>query len=67
MTVFIRSYRPAIRSNIARTCVSSRVPGGSGCTVGPTLRSAPRAELLQLGEEVDQILELLRVLLSTGP
>src|SRR6266536_3580598 len=45
-----------MRSNIARTWGSSRVPRVSAA-------GALMAELLQLGEVVDQLVELLRVLL----
>src|SRR5690242_3781927 len=53
MTEFIRSYGPAMRSNIARTCPSSRVP----------LRAAELNGLLvalELRQERDERLLLLR-------
>src|SRR5436305_327603 len=56
---------PAIRSNIAWTCGSSRVPGappGAACALA--LTATGLALLLQLGQEADQSLELLRVLLG---
>src|SRR4051812_30613366 len=57
MTEFMRSYTEAMRSNIACTCGSESVP----------LHGAPgvplMARLLQRAEEVDELVELLRVLL----
>jgi hypothetical protein len=54
MTVFMRSYSPAMRSNIARTWVSSSVPGEpdvedamSGAEFALAVM-IPRARLLQL-------------------
>jgi hypothetical protein len=55
MTEFIRSYRPAIRSNIARTWGSSRVPGvgwssATGAPAGAVsvLAMIPMARLLEV-------------------
>src|SRR2546423_10237503 len=50
-----------MRSNIARTCVSSKVPGA--VEVLAPIAAATVSELLELGEEVDQVVELLRGLL----
>src|SRR5271169_2207701 len=75
MTAFIRSYTPAIRSNMARTWGSGRVPlaplsGVPGRSVLPAGEGAlavivPRspAGLLELGQEGDEVVELVRVLL----
>src|SRR5438445_11509431 len=57
---------PAMRSNIARTCAASSLPA---CTPGggvdairgaPALGRAATVPLLELGQEVDDRIELLR-------
>src|SRR5437764_9583698 len=50
-----------MRSNIARTCSSGRVPV-PGPAIDPSLMRA--RPLLERAEEVDQLVELLRVLLA---
>src|SRR5215210_12429 len=50
-----------MRSNIARTCSSGRVPAAPGPAIRPLLMSRP---LLERAEEVDQLVELLRVVLA---
>src|SRR5436305_9438868 len=50
-----------MRSNIARTCSSGRVPV-PGPAIDPSLM--PVRPLLERAEEVDQLVELLRVLLA---
>src|SRR5690242_15629719 len=57
MTEFMTSYTRAMRSNIARTCGSESLPlvsAGAGAVM---------AELPERRKEVDELVELLRVLL----
>ena len=42
IAVFMRSYTPAMRSNIARTCPASSTPCGVGAARRSSLRSRPR-------------------------
>src|SRR5688500_17897639 len=60
MTEFIRSYGPAMRSNIARTCPSSRVPLRATEGTRPGLLAAADVAL-ELREEVHQRRLLLLV------
>src|SRR5450755_4974630 len=64
MIVFMRSYRPAIRSNIACTCGSSSVPGAPRSAEDALAVTGPPRPLLKLGEEADEVVELLRILLG---
>src|SRR5688500_14637094 len=64
MTEFMRSYGPAMRSNIARTCPSSRVPLRAPALMRGLLAGFVFA--LELGQERDQVALLLRVELPIG-
>ena len=59
MTEFMRSYGPAMRSNIARTCPSSRVPLRAPALMRRLLAALGFA--LELREERHELLLLLRV------
>src|SRR5918999_3511432 len=64
MTEFIRSYTRAIRSNIARTCGSERVPAAEERVAAGGSLIDRSAELLERGDVVDQLVELLGLVLS---
>src|SRR4051794_27645953 len=61
MTEFMRSYTPAMRSNIARTCVSGSVPLRAVPT--PPREASVIRRLPQGAEEVHQLVEPLWALL----
>src|SRR5215211_2414016 len=75
MTEFIRSYTRAMRSNIARTCVSGRVPEAGApplvtlCAssgLGP-LRSAALFLALERRDVLDELVELLGLVFPERP
>src|SRR5262245_20388880 len=66
ITEFMRSYTRAMRSNIARTCVSGRVPEAGALPLIPAA-GRPRAALvlaLERRDVLDELVELLGVLLA---
>src|SRR5438093_10901104 len=66
MTEFIRSYRPAMRSNIDLTCASATRGLSVWVVKRPTGAVAPRQALPETGEIVDQRFELVRRKISVG-